>query len=56
LVAERFVGLGRLYVSTVGGIRSEYTGISSQKQCFLITVAANLRFLIQYLIESNILL
>jgi hypothetical protein len=33
MVAERSVGLRRLVVKTIGGIRSEYTGISSQKQC-----------------------
>ena len=48
MVAERSIRLERCFVKNIQDIRSEYTGISSLKQC-LIIVADNLRFSIQHL-------
>ncbi len=47
MVAERFISQRRLIENLIGGIKSEYTGMSSLKQCLNI-VAENLRFLIKH--------
>jgi len=46
-VAERLADWWRLFEKILGDNQSEYTGISSLKQC-LIIVAKNLRFSIQH--------
>jgi len=55
LVAERSVFLMKISCKIIGDIRSEYTGMSSDKQC-LIIVAENLRFLIQHLMKLKFFL
>ena len=47
MVAKRFVGLLRLFEKIIEDIKNEYIGISSLKQCNLITVVLNLKFSIQ---------
>jgi hypothetical protein len=47
MVTERSISRRRLIENLIGGIRSEYTGMSSLKQCLNI-VAENLRFLIKH--------
>jgi len=53
MVAERFICWWRLIGKLIGGIKSEYTGMSSFKQCLNI-VAEILRFLINTLNEINL--
>ncbi len=52
LVAERFIRSWRLIEKLIRSIKSEYTGMSSFKQCLNI-VAENLMFLIKHWMKLN---